>query len=228
MDVSTRVAGALLGLSALLWIAMIAAWPIFIGSRDIGSADEAALVMDRAAHLLEKQSAFRLIWIVESLGAIGMAVAGLILMHRQATKDGLAPLGWAAIGVGSTVYVAMYGVMLGAYWPAAASAEFNPAVLASAITGAMALFFLSNIALNLGFSFAFLAEARSHSPAVPRWVSWLGVIVSALALAASLMGLVAQPKVSALGSVDAAALIAALHFALIAALGFGICRLPKP
>lgn len=224
MTGSIRIAGALLGLAALSWILMIAFWPFLIGTRESASTEEVTLVMERAAHLLDKQTVFRGIWIVEALGAIGMAVAGLILMHRPETKSVLAPVGWAAVAVGSIVYVGMYGVMLGTYWPAASAAADTPVILASAVTGAMALFFLSNIALNVGFALTFIAELRAKYPAIPRWLVWLGAILSAVALAASVFGLVAAPGVSSLGALDATAVIAAVHFFTIAALGFGISR----
>ena len=221
---STRLAGALLGLSALLWILMIAAWPLFLGSRESASTEETILVMERAAHLIEKQVIFRAIWITEAIGAIGMAIAGLILIHRPEFKSGVGPIGWAAVAVGSTVYVGMYGVMLGTYWPAAQAASENPTILASAITAAMALFFLSNIALNFGFTLTFIAESRADNPAIPRWLAWSGTILSGLALAASTFGLFAAPAVSTLGALDATAVIAVVHFFMIAALGIGISR----
>ncbi len=224
MTSSNRTAGALLALSALIWIAMIAIWPLFIGTREGAATGEMAVVLDRATHLVQKQTAFRAIWIVEAAGAIGMAISGFVLMHRRQTRNSLAPLGWAAVGVGATVYIAMYGVMLGTYWPAAQMAAENPAILASAITGAMALFFLSNISLNLGFTISFAVEARSANPATPRWLAWIGAAISVLAFLASIMGLIAPPTVSAVGALDAAALVAVAHFVFIAALGFGIAR----
>lgn len=224
MTGSRRIAGALLGLAALCWILMIAIWPFLIGTRESASTEEVTLVMERAAHLLDKQAAFRGIWVFEALGAIGMAIAGLVLMHRPETRSGVAPLGWAAVAVGSIVYVGMYGVMLGTYWPAAEAAADSPAILASAITGAMALFFLANIALNVGFTLTFIGEMRAEHPSIPRGLVWFGTILSAVALAASMFGLIAAPGVSSVGALDATAVIAVVHFAAIAALGFGISR----
>ncbi|MEN7538803.1 hypothetical protein [Aurantiacibacter flavus] len=224
---SSKFAGGLLALSALLWIFMIAAWPFLIGPRESASTDEMTLVVERAAHLLDKQAFYRGIWIVEALGAMGTAIAGLILIHRQETNDGIAPIGWASVGVGSIVYVAMYGVMLGSYWPAAQAATNNPAILAAAITGAMSLFYLSNIALNAGFTLTFIAEARCPHLAIPQWLAWFGAVLSALALAATSFGLFAAPTVSSVGSLDATALIAVVHFAAIAVFGFGISRAPR-
>lgn len=221
---SIKIAGALLALSALLWIVMIGAWPFLIGPRESASMDEMTLVIERAAHLLDNQTSYRSIWIAEALGTIGTGIAGLVLIHRQETNDGVAPIGWSSVGVGSIVYVAMYGVMLGSYWPAAQVAANNPAILASAITGAMSLFYLANIALNAGFALTFIAEARCAHPAIPRWLAWFGAALSALALAATSFGLSAPPRVSSVSSLDAAALIAAVHFAAIAVLGFGISR----
>lgn len=218
MKMSVRIAGGVLALSMIAWIVMIGAWPIFIGDASSTGSDSSTVTL-RANHLLAKQTAYRWIWAIEALGAIGTAFAALVLMGREKSRHGAAPVGWAAICVGATVYIAMYGLMLGTYWPAAQAALDTPAVLASAITGAMALFFLSNIALNAGFTFVFLAESRLQNPAVPNWFAWPAAVLSLMGLVASFAGLVSQPTVSAVSALDAAALIAAVHFALIATFG---------
>lgn len=216
---ANRLTGWILTLSATLWIVMIALWPIVIGDGAAAGVDDAGAVVNRAAHLLEKQTAHRAIWVVEAIGAIGMAIAGLGLLRTTASGHRRAVVGWSAVTIGATVYVAMYGVMLGTYWPAAAAAGDDPAILASAITGAMALFFLANLTFNAGFALTFMAQAGDERRVLPKVLAWAGVIVSILACAASVAGLLAEPTVSAVQSLDVMAIFAIGHFLLIGWLG---------
>lgn len=221
---SRKIAGVLLTAAMICWIAMILAWSTLVGSPNLANPEGGLTVLDRAQHLIERQEGFRTVWIIEALAAMGLAIAAVTLLSQTRDDDGPEAMAWSAVAVGAIVYVGMYGVMLGTYPLAAAAADASPAVLASAIGSAIALFFLSNVAFNAGFAALFFAQVRKDTPLLPRWAAWAGAMLSLLGCLASLAGLVPAPEVARVADFDAFAVIAIVHFVLVAWLGIGIAR----
>lgn len=178
MTSSQRIAAFLFGLGSATFIATISAYLGIYGAPEGSGSSGAITTADSARHMLENRALIRSIWIAELLAVSVHAIAAFLLAGRPGRGNSLAPLGWVTFGVGSIIYLGLYGVMLGAYWPAADVADQAPAILESANAMAVAFFLIANIPINLGLAVIFAAEARAIDPAVPRWIG----------LAASLCG----------------------------------------
>ncbi len=220
-----RTGGLLLALAMAGWIAMIVAWEFAIGPIGSASNEAASPFVERALHYAAKADELRAIWTVEAIGTILLGSAALLLIRRPTSLFGLSSAGWSMVATGSAVYLAMYGIMLGFYWPALDGFATNPALYEAAVGAAMALFCLANIGINFGLVAVFIAEARTGSPVIPRWLAWVTAGISAMGGAMSVMGLLAS---SGAGGVDSTKYIAVLHFALIGVLGAQIARKPSP
>lgn len=84
------------------------------------------------------------------------------------------------MGAGSTLYLGMYGLLLGAYWPAARVATEMPALLETANETAVAIFILSNVPINAGIALAFFVEARHETRNWWKRFAWLACVLAAV------------------------------------------------
>lgn len=192
LPLSQRAAAILFAFGAATFIATITMYVSVYGAPEGTGADAAITVADSASHLLEKRGLIRAIWLSETLAVCAHAMAAFILISRGGREYSLAPLGWSAIGVGSTVYVCLYAVMLGAYWPAAEVAQTDPALLDSANQTAIAFFLIANIPINLGLALVFIAEATGDQPAIPRPVSWVAAACGILLAVVNLYAIASE------------------------------------
>lgn len=211
---SDRWGGAALALGALAFVVAIVAFVVVYGQPE-GTGGEVTLA-DRVAHYLSRQRAARVMWSVETLAAVALAVAAVALLPRRPARGRVpARLAWATVGVGALFLTTMYPVMIGGY-PAAAAAGDLP--LFDALNRiATFVFDLGNVVVFLGLAGAFVSEAGPGG-VVPRGLALTGAAVCALG---AVVGLGMLAGVEALA---AAAPIALLGFVLAAYLGLSIWR----
>lgn len=217
---ASRWGGAFLALGSLTYTIAVVLFVLVYGRPDGTGPDGEATLSDRVAHYQGRQQVAHMMWFVETLAAVLIAVAGFILLHRvPAVKTWLpSRVGWATVGVGAVLLSLMYPFMLGGY-PAAAAAASNEGLgLFDALNNiATFLFHIGNAVVFSGFAGAFLSEAAPG-----------GVIARGLALGGMtvcLLGTVtASAMIAGVGAMAFAAPLGFIGFLLAAYLGVAIWR----
>lgn len=188
----TQAGGTSLATGSAIFIITITSFVFLFGSPEPTGEGGVVTTADQARHLLANSGIARAIWIGEALAVTMFALAGFALSRRQTASGSLAGFGWLAVGVGSIVYLAMYGILLGAYWPAARAADSMPEILDAANETAVAIFLLSNVIINVGLAIAFFSEPRLAVPVLPRWLAWLSAAMASVAACVSGYALITE------------------------------------
>jgi hypothetical protein len=212
-----RWGGALLALGALAYAVAVVAFVVAYGQpAGTGPGGEVTLA-DRATHYGSRQQVAHLLWLLETLAALVMSVAGFVLLSRDSPPGVRFPsrVAWATLGVGAFLLSTMYPLMLGGF-PAAIAAD--DLALFGALNGiATFVFNLGSVVAFLGLAGAFASEAAPGG-VVARNLAWAGAIVCALG------AFVGAGMLAGVGALAAAAPVGLVGFLLSAYLGLSIWR----
>lgn len=212
-----RWGGAGLALGAFAYAAAVVAFVVAYGQPEgTGPGGEATLV-DRVAHYGSRQQVAHALWLIETLAALAMSIAGFVLLSRGSAPGVRIPAraAWATLGVGALLLSTMYPVMLGGY-PAAASGD--DLALFGVLNGiATFVFNLGNVVVFLGLAGAFASEAAPGG-VLPKGLAVAGAAVCALG------AVVGLGMLAGVGAMAAAAPVGLIGFVLTAYLGLSIWR----
>lgn len=181
----TRWGGIILGLGVVLTLV-----GVILAQTNIpqGNPDDSAAT--RADRVVTHENAYQIIGQIYVYADILMAIGALFLvtrvLHTQSTFPGSAF--WIFFGLGSLVYLvtdAFYGTGLITSAKAYATA---PTVFES-ITGANSVInTIAGFTTTVGLLGVLYAETRAENAMLPIWLSWLGVVTSALLLLSGIAG----------------------------------------
>ncbi len=218
----SRAGGAMLAAGTLCYAVTVVAYVVLYGQPDGTGAGGAVTLADRVSHLQARWRLAQVLWLVEMVAALLIAIAGFVLHNRQSTaRSSLSPgLAWTTVGVGAMLLSLMYAFMLGGYRGAATAYDTEPGLFAALNGIATFLFNVGNAIVFLGFAGAFATEATSTG-VVSRGLASAGVafcLLSALVALGMLMGI---------GVLSAAAPLGLVVFLLTSYLGFALWRRGK-
>ena len=212
-----RWGGAALALGALAYAAAVVAFVVAYGQPEGTGPGGDATLADRVAHYQSRQQVAHALWLIETLAALAISIAGFVLLPRGSAPSSRVPVrtAWATLGVGALLLSTMYPLMLGGY-PVAASGD--DLALFGVLNGiATFIFNLGNVVVFLGLAGAFAAEVAPDG-VVPKGLAVAGAVACALDAIAGL-GMLAG-----VGAMAAAAPVALVGFVLTAYLGLSIWR----
>lgn len=190
MTSEARWGGALLGLGGGLTFICIVVLSVFYASPEVLGAQSGDELGEIAAAMSDQWGLLGPVWGAELLGAICMAVGGLLLQRHGAGSSRLpASVGWSVVAIGGMVLVPSYGITLGAYPGALAAFGDEPVVFAATRAAVVALFQVGSTLLMLGSAAALVSEALPPDRAVPRPLVFVGLGLAVLAGIAAAAGL---------------------------------------
>jgi hypothetical protein len=215
----SRAGGAVLALGTLCYAVAVVAFVILYGQPDGTGAGGAVTLEDRVSHFQTRWRLAVVLWLVEMVAALLIAIAGFVLHNRLTTsRSWLSPrLAWTTVGVGAMLLLLMYAFMLGGYPSAATVFDAEPGLFAVLNGIATFLFNVGNAVVFLGFAGAFATEATPQG-VVAKGLAAFGVAVCLLST------VVAIGMLIGIGTLSAAAPLGLVVFLLTAYLGFAIWR----
>ena len=196
---------------------------VAIYGRPEGTGPEGAITLvDRVTHLESNWHLARTMWLIETLAAILIAIAGFVLQHRSLNGRSWVSgrFAWVTVGVGGVLLFSMYPVMLGGYPEAARVFESEPGLFAVLNSIAIFIFHVGNAVVFFGLAGVFLLESAPIGP-LPRPLAIAGVVVSLLGVAGALGLLFGVGAMNVLAPVGLAA------FLLGGYLGIALYRTPQ-
>ncbi len=219
-----RWGGASLALGAILYTFALLAYLMIYGQPEGTGAAGEVTVGDSVRHLLANWRLVNGIWFAEMVAALLLGLAGFVLCAGQQVGHAWLPAraAWIVVGMGGMTLTVMYAFTLGAYPPALAAYDSQPATFAAFRGAATALFYTGSAVLFLGLAGAFLAQTSGPGRQVPRWVAFGGAVAGLIATiqAAALLAGLKQLAIAAPSAI--------VTFLLASLLGLAIWRGGRP
>jgi hypothetical protein len=213
----SRWGGAILAIGTIAYTSAVVLYLVVYGqATGTGPGDE-VLLADRIAHYQGHQGVAHIVWFVELLAAVLLAVAGLVLRDRAPghRTSALPRVAWSAVSVGGVLLCMTYPIMLGGY--PTASSEAGVTLFDTLNSIATLQFYVGNVVLGAGFAAALFAEAVPGG-VLPKWLALVGSILFIIWTIAAI-GLIAG-----VGAMAAAAPLGLIGFLLTAFFGFSLWR----
>ena len=149
-------------------------------------ADPAAGVThaDIAAYFTVRWSEVAIVWTVEAIAFIAIAVGALAAMADDRRR-----LGWAALALAGVFNIVQIGMGLTLFKPVALAGEEYTWMFRAVVSGAFGFYFIAKIALGMAaaaFGLAFMREARGLAG---RIIGGLTLVAGALAAVSNIAAL---------------------------------------
>ena len=154
-------------LGAILYTIALLAYLIVYGQPEGTGAAGEVTVRDSVRHLLANWQLVNRIWFAEMVAALLLGLAGFVLHSGHQMGQGWLPVrtAWIVVGIGGMILTVMYAFTLGAYPPALAAYDSQPATFAAFRGAATALFYTGSAILFLLASLLGFAIWRGgHGP----------------------------------------------------------------